>query len=119
MKRTATGKPESSIKLSQCAVSFSESKCAEDGPAAPELEIVAEEVIAVEKEGQLAAADSAEELIRRSSISTEGDLQVAGCLNKLAKVMKNHQKPKESEVIRKRARNIVARELNQLDGVDP
>jgi hypothetical protein len=73
--------------------------------------------IDIKGECQSAAADSAEELIRRSSYSTEGDLQVASCLNKLAQVMKNHHKPAESEAIRKRVRNLVARELNRLDGV--
>jgi hypothetical protein len=73
----------------------------------------------VKRECQNAAVDSAEELIRRSSTSTEGDLQVASCLNKLAQVMKNHHKPAESEAIQKRVRNLVARELNRLDGVDP
>jgi hypothetical protein len=83
------------------------------------LDPVAERPTDAKAESQNAAVDSAEELVRRSSCSTEGDLQVASCLNKLAQVMKNYHKPAESEAIRTRVRNLVARELNRLDGVDP
>jgi hypothetical protein len=91
-------------------------------PVGLDLECIAEQWTEVRRHSRCAAdnasddAAKVEQLIRDTYRPADGELYVAWSLNRLAQLMSSHHKSQDAQLIMDRARKLVAKELNQLDG---
>lgn len=85
-------------------------------PIGLDLEAVAEQWSSARKariEPDVAAAES---LIRNETDAVETELDVAGYLNQFARLLRSRRKLVQADALMRRARRVLAHDLNQLDG---
>jgi hypothetical protein len=117
--------PAPHMKRTSSAKSPSQHPHAIKPPVGLDLECMAEQWTEVRRHSRCAAVDDVDEgaeieqLIREMYRPTGGDLYVAWSLNRLAQLMNSRHKSQDAEMIMDRARKLVAKELNQLDGFPP